>query len=97
MAKTLRSFVCLHLKDLGQFLISRLSYILVTLGAHGDYFRLLLPGTYTVTATAPGFDPKTVSVTVGPAEPKRVSEAGFYRTNHLPRVTNSQLHGSTLC
>ncbi|KAB0393977.1 hypothetical protein E2I00_009421 [Balaenoptera physalus] len=37
---------------------------------HGDYFRLLLPGTYTVTATAPKFDPETVSVTVGPGEPK---------------------------
>ncbi|XP_047681025.1 carboxypeptidase N catalytic chain isoform X3 [Prionailurus viverrinus] len=37
---------------------------------HGDYFRLLLPGTYTVTATAPGFDPETVTVTVGPGEPK---------------------------
>ncbi|XP_025129754.2 carboxypeptidase N catalytic chain isoform X1 [Bubalus kerabau] len=45
----------------------------VTSGAHGDYFRLLLPGTYTVTATAPGFDPETVSVTVGPAEPKLVN------------------------
>ena len=45
----------------------------VTSGAHGDYFWLLLPGTYTVTATAPGFDPETVSVTVGPAEPKLVS------------------------
>ncbi|XP_007938224.1 carboxypeptidase N catalytic chain [Orycteropus afer afer] len=44
----------------------------ITSGDHGDYFRLLLPGTYTVTATAPGFDPETVSVTVGPAEPKLV-------------------------
>ncbi|XP_045294518.1 carboxypeptidase N catalytic chain isoform X1 [Leopardus geoffroyi] len=42
----------------------------VTSGDHGDYFRLLLPGTYTVTATAPGFDPETVTVTVGPGEPK---------------------------
>lgn len=45
----------------------------VTSGEHGDYFRLLLPGTYTVTATAPGFDPETVSVTVGPAEPTLVN------------------------
>ncbi|KAK2499115.1 hypothetical protein MC885_019992 [Smutsia gigantea] len=45
----------------------------VTSGDHGDYFRLLLPGTYTVTATAPGFDPETVSVTVGPGEPKQVN------------------------
>ncbi|EPY82620.1 Carboxypeptidase N catalytic chain precursor-like protein [Camelus ferus] len=42
----------------------------VTSGDHGDYFRLLLPGTYTVTATAPGFDPETLIVTVGPGEPK---------------------------
>ncbi|GAB5578686.1 carboxypeptidase N catalytic chain [Prionailurus iriomotensis] len=41
-------------------------------GDHGDYFRLLLPGTYTVTATAPGFDPETVTVTVGPGEPKLI-------------------------
>lgn len=41
----------------------------VTSGEHGDYFRLLLPGTYSVTAKAPGYDPKTVTVTVGPAGP----------------------------
>ncbi|XP_036754749.2 carboxypeptidase N catalytic chain isoform X1 [Manis pentadactyla] len=45
----------------------------VTSGDHGDYFRLLLPGTYVVTATAPGFDPETVSVTVGPGEPEQVN------------------------
>ncbi|XP_008830156.1 carboxypeptidase N catalytic chain [Nannospalax galili] len=45
----------------------------VTSGEYGDYFRLLLPGTYTVTATAPGFDPETVIVTVGPAEPTLVN------------------------
>lgn len=32
-----------------------------------------------VTATAPGFDPETVSVTVGPGEPKQVSWADPYR------------------
>ncbi|XP_075830275.1 carboxypeptidase N catalytic chain isoform X2 [Microtus pennsylvanicus] len=45
----------------------------VTSGEHGDYFRLLLPGTYTVTAKAPGYDPQTVTVTVGPAGPTLVN------------------------
>ncbi|KAE8284059.1 Carboxypeptidase N catalytic chain [Larimichthys crocea] len=40
----------------------------VTCGLDGDYFRLLLPGTYTVTASAPGYVPSTSTVTVGPAE-----------------------------
>uniref|UniRef100_A0A1A7YYA6 Carboxypeptidase N catalytic chain n=1 Tax=Iconisemion striatum TaxID=60296 RepID=A0A1A7YYA6_9TELE len=40
----------------------------VTSGVDGDYFRLLLPGTYTVKASAPGYHPSTSTVTVGPAE-----------------------------
>ncbi|XP_020506837.2 carboxypeptidase N catalytic chain isoform X1 [Labrus bergylta] len=40
----------------------------VTSGVDGDYFRLLLPGTYTVTASAPGYVASTSTVTVGPAE-----------------------------
>lgn len=40
----------------------------ITSGADGDYFRLLLPGTYTVTASAPGYQSVTKQVTVGPAE-----------------------------
>ncbi|KAF7254037.1 Carboxypeptidase N catalytic chain [Varanus komodoensis] len=39
----------------------------ITSGEHGDYFRLLLPGTYTVTASAEGYQPQTVTVIVGPA------------------------------
>ncbi|XP_036294699.1 carboxypeptidase N catalytic chain [Pipistrellus kuhlii] len=58
----------------------------VTPGAHGDYFRLLLPGTYTVTATAPGCDPKTVSVVVGPGEPTRVD---FQLTRSILKGTES--------
>ncbi|KAK1333551.1 hypothetical protein QTO34_005936 [Cnephaeus nilssonii] len=58
----------------------------VTSGDHGDYFRLLLPGTYTVTATAPGFDPQTVTVTVGPGEPKLVD---FQLTRSIPPATES--------
>uniref|UniRef100_A0A7N5KJL6 Erlin-1 n=1 Tax=Ailuropoda melanoleuca TaxID=9646 RepID=A0A7N5KJL6_AILME len=56
----------------------------VTSGDHGDYFRLLLPGTYTVTATAPGFDPETVTVTVGPGEPKLVN---FHLKRSVPQAT----------
>uniref|UniRef100_W5N2S8 Carboxypeptidase N catalytic chain n=2 Tax=Lepisosteus oculatus TaxID=7918 RepID=W5N2S8_LEPOC len=40
----------------------------ITSGAGGDYFRLLLPGTYTVTASVPGYLPSSRLVTVGPAE-----------------------------
>ncbi|XP_040217389.1 carboxypeptidase N catalytic chain [Rana temporaria] len=35
-------------------------------GEGGDYFRLLLPDTYTVTVSADGYHPKTATVTVGP-------------------------------
>lgn len=45
----------------------------VTSGDRGDYFQLLLPGTYTVTATTPRFEPEIMSVTVGPGEPKLVN------------------------
>ncbi|XP_025050343.1 carboxypeptidase N catalytic chain isoform X3 [Alligator sinensis] len=45
----------------------------VTSGDQGDYFRLLLPGTYAVTASARGYQPQTVSVTVGPAGPSLVT------------------------
>ncbi|XP_066476221.1 carboxypeptidase N catalytic chain [Tiliqua scincoides] len=44
----------------------------VTSGEHGDYFRLLLPGTYTVTASAEGYQPQMTTVVVGPAEPSVV-------------------------
>ncbi|KAM9612305.1 carboxypeptidase N catalytic chain isoform 2-T4 [Morphnus guianensis] len=44
----------------------------ITSGDMGDYFRLLLPGTYTVTASAEGYQPQTVTTTVGPAAPSLV-------------------------
>nr|XP_012295066.1 carboxypeptidase N catalytic chain [Aotus nancymaae] len=67
----------------------------VTSGDHGDYFRLLLPGTYTVTAKAPGFDPQTETVTVGPAEPTLVN---FYLKRSISQVSSvgrapSRRHG----
>ncbi|XP_069095789.1 carboxypeptidase N catalytic chain [Pleurodeles waltl] len=43
----------------------------ITSGEMGDYFRLLLPGTYSVTASAPGYSIDTRQVTVGPAEATR--------------------------
>ncbi|XP_068161429.1 carboxypeptidase N catalytic chain [Antennarius striatus] len=56
----------------------------VTSGVGGDYFRLLLPGTYTVTASAPGYQPSTSTVTVGPAE---ATQFHFYlKTAPKPNV-----------
>uniref|UniRef100_A0A3B3SCY9 Carboxypeptidase N, polypeptide 1 n=1 Tax=Paramormyrops kingsleyae TaxID=1676925 RepID=A0A3B3SCY9_9TELE len=46
----------------------------ITSGVSGDYFRLLLPGTYTVKASAPRYQPSTNVVTVGPAEAVQVRE-----------------------
>nr|XP_055156473.1 carboxypeptidase N catalytic chain isoform X3 [Nyctereutes procyonoides] len=60
------------------------SWYSLSKGDHGDYFRLLLPGTYTVTATAPGFEPETVTVTVGPGEPKLVN---FHLKRSIPQAT----------
>ncbi|XP_048843516.1 carboxypeptidase N catalytic chain [Brienomyrus brachyistius] len=40
----------------------------ITSGVSGDYFRLLLPGTYTVKASAPRYQTSMNVVTVGPAE-----------------------------
>ncbi|XP_063290222.1 carboxypeptidase N catalytic chain [Pelobates fuscus] len=45
----------------------------VTSGKGGDYFRLLLPETYSVTASADGYYAKTTTVTVGPSEPAVVN------------------------
>ncbi|XP_060698183.1 carboxypeptidase N catalytic chain [Hemiscyllium ocellatum] len=44
----------------------------ITSGIGGDYFRLLLPGKYMVTASAPGYKGQTVLVSVGAGEPTRV-------------------------
>ncbi|XP_005335285.2 carboxypeptidase N catalytic chain [Ictidomys tridecemlineatus] len=55
----------------------------VTAGEQGDYFRLLLPGTYTVTATAPGFDPQTENVIVHPGRPTLVN---FYLKRSIAPV-----------
>ncbi|XP_067909268.1 carboxypeptidase N catalytic chain isoform X2 [Heterodontus francisci] len=44
----------------------------VTSGIGGDYFRLLLPGKYVVTASAPGYEDQAVLVDVGADDPTRV-------------------------
>jgi hypothetical protein len=36
----------------------------VTNPAHGDYYRLLMPGTYNVTASAAGYIPSSVVVSI---------------------------------
>ncbi|XP_058263078.1 carboxypeptidase N catalytic chain isoform X2 [Hemibagrus wyckioides] len=56
----------------------------ITSGADGDYFRLLLPGTYTVTVVAPGYQPSTNTVTIGPAE---ATQLHFY-LKPAPKETN---------
>uniref|UniRef100_A0A8C5PNV7 Carboxypeptidase E n=1 Tax=Leptobrachium leishanense TaxID=445787 RepID=A0A8C5PNV7_9ANUR len=45
----------------------------VTSGKGGDYFRLLLPDTYSVTASANGYYAKTTTVTVSAAQPTVVN------------------------
>ncbi|XP_029485665.1 carboxypeptidase N catalytic chain isoform X3 [Oncorhynchus nerka] len=63
----------------------------VTTGVDGDYFRLLLPGTYTVTASTSGYLPSTSTVTVGPAE---AIQLHFY-LKVAPKDTNlTQSHHS---
>lgn len=61
----------------------------ITSGEMGDYFRLLLPGTYSVTASAPGYSTDTREVTVGPAGatrqdfllyPRKSEESGAEKT-----------------
>ncbi|KAM4636443.1 carboxypeptidase N catalytic chain [Discoglossus pictus] len=45
----------------------------VTTGEGGDYFRLLMPDTYVVTASADGYHSKSLTVTVGPDAPTVVN------------------------
>ncbi|XP_051770264.1 carboxypeptidase N catalytic chain isoform X2 [Ctenopharyngodon idella] len=61
----------------------------ITSGTDGDYFRLLLPGTYTVTASAIGYQPFTSMVTVGPAEAVQLH---FY-LKVQPKGTNLNIKG----
>ncbi|XP_030195877.1 carboxypeptidase N catalytic chain isoform X1 [Gadus morhua] len=63
----------------------------VTSGPEGDYYRLLLPGTYTVTATAPGYHPSTSTVTVGPAE---AIQLHFYLKSAPKHNLNTKHHHS---
>ncbi|XP_067226054.1 carboxypeptidase N catalytic chain [Chanodichthys erythropterus] len=61
----------------------------ITSGTNGDYFRLLLPGTYTVTASALGYQTFTSMVTVGPAEAVQLH---FY-LKVQPKGTNLNIKG----
>ncbi|XP_078080466.1 carboxypeptidase N catalytic chain [Mustelus asterias] len=77
----------------------------VTSGIGGDFFRLLLPGKYVVTASAPGYQDQAILVNVGANEPARVdfhlvpkavvSSTGLPNTS-LPLITTSRapLHGA---
>ncbi|KAM9774247.1 carboxypeptidase N catalytic chain isoform X2 [Syngnathus typhle] len=63
----------------------------VTSGVHGDYFRLLLPGTYAVTATAPGYTVSLSTIVVGPAE---ATQHNFYLKKKVPKLTvKTKNHG----
>ncbi|KAL2078010.1 hypothetical protein ACEWY4_025695 [Coilia grayii] len=59
----------------------------ITSGADGDYFRLLLPGTYTLTVSAPGYQASTKQVTVGPAEAILLN----FTLKTAPKGTNQNL------
>lgn len=78
----------------------------LTTGDHGEYFRLLLPGTYNITAVAPGYTPMTVpnvtvidvkatvlNFTLAPV----VSDTadGFTMTTASPPSTNKSNHRAT--
>ena len=41
--------------------------------SHGDFYRYLQPGTYTLTVTTAGYDPQTVQVTVSAGSPTPVT------------------------
>lgn len=80
LSLTLSPYITLSLPDsfslsitLSSSLPSLFCLLRIFAGAEGDYFRLLLPGTYTVTASAPGYQSFTKQVTVGPAEAILVS------------------------
>ena len=59
----------------------------------GEYWRLLVPGTYTVTVSAPGYTPETKVVTVTSSEPPAPTLAHF-KLNSLQSSAPTQPQGN---
>lgn len=53
---------------------------------NGDYYRLLLPGTYSVTASAPNYKTQTHQVTVEPGKPTVLNFHLDYEKNEKPNA-----------
>ncbi|XP_034081543.1 carboxypeptidase D [Gymnodraco acuticeps] len=80
----------------------------LTTGEYGEYYRLLLPGTYNITAVAPGFTPMTVNsvqVVEGKATelnftlaPVVTKAAGSITvsTNSMPSTNDSNISTTTI-
>ncbi|KAJ4935130.1 hypothetical protein JOQ06_016666 [Pogonophryne albipinna] len=80
----------------------------LTTGKYGEYYRLLLPGTYNITAVAPGFTPMTVNsvqVVEGKATelnftlaPVVTKAAGSITvsTNSMPSTNDSNISTTTI-
>eukprot|EP00062_Callorhinchus_milii_P019835 gi/632974796/ref/XP_007903875.1/ PREDICTED: carboxypeptidase N catalytic chain isoform X2 [Callorhinchus milii] len=66
----------------------------MTSGLSGDYFRLLLPGQYTVTVSAKGYKSKTANVIVYPQEVTRVDFQLVPGIQALPTANLTEIPGN---